>query len=187
MQMDDRELDERRALHAETATKVFARNAKEAEMNRKMSRHLEGPPINTGTEVMKSNVETKTLSQTEDEVPLAIRKKALLSVLTTRDDTKVVSNVVNDVINRKDRQAKPIGHMFDIGSKFSGKALKKTKPRVESKKQIHVKASGKSSKKEKPKDKEIPDQVIMPNKRKGKQIVTENQPPKKKQTTTKRL
>ncbi|KAI3928343.1 hypothetical protein MKW98_023944 [Papaver atlanticum] len=71
--------------------------------------------------------------------------------------------------------------MFDSGSKFSGKALKKTKPRVESKKQIDVKATGKSSKKEKPKDKEIPEQVVMSNKRKGKQIVTENQPPKKKQ------
>ncbi|KAI3928344.1 hypothetical protein MKW98_023945 [Papaver atlanticum] len=78
MQKDSRELNERRALHAEATTKVFARNAKEAEMNREMSRHLEVAPTNTGTKVMKSNVETKTLSQIEDEVPLAIRKKALV-------------------------------------------------------------------------------------------------------------
>ncbi|KAI3873581.1 hypothetical protein MKW92_007635, partial [Papaver armeniacum] len=143
-----------------------------------MIRHLEVSPTNTGTKGMKANVETKTLSQIEDEVPLAIRRKALVKV---NDNIKVVSSVVNDVINRKDRQVKLIGDMFDSGSKFYGKALKKTKPRVESKKQIDGKASGKSSKKEKLKDKEILEQVVKPNKRKGKQFITENQPPKKKQ------
>ncbi|RZC57403.1 hypothetical protein C5167_004707 [Papaver somniferum] len=57
---------------------------------------LEAIPTNAGSKLNMVNDETKTLSQIEDDIQLALIRKALV-----KEKDKVVSSAVNDVISRR--------------------------------------------------------------------------------------